>query len=130
MALQELLRKTELDTDLDFLREGVRVMAQELMELDVAYPCALIVNRRTPAVLISRAATLASPWQSMAALPQAGNHRGTPSESIPVISSTATSGNSPALRKPRLALPSMAPSAWSLLNIHSKEISTKMILML
>jgi putative transposase len=36
MALQELLRKAELDNDVDFLREGVRVLAQELMELEVA----------------------------------------------------------------------------------------------
>ena len=36
MALQELLRKAELNGDVDFLREGVRVLAQELMELEVA----------------------------------------------------------------------------------------------
>jgi transposase-like protein len=36
MALQELLRKAELDEDVDFLREGVRVMAQQLMELEVS----------------------------------------------------------------------------------------------
>jgi transposase-like protein len=36
IALQELLRKAELDSDVDFLREGVRVMAQQLMELEVA----------------------------------------------------------------------------------------------
>lgn len=36
MALLELLRKAELDEDVDFLREGVRAMAQELMELEVA----------------------------------------------------------------------------------------------
>ena len=36
IALQELLRKAELDSDIDFLREGVRVMAQQLMELEVA----------------------------------------------------------------------------------------------
>jgi transposase-like protein len=35
IALQELLRKAELDSDVDFLREGVRVMAQQLMELEV-----------------------------------------------------------------------------------------------
>ena len=29
MALQELLRKAELDGDIDFLRDGVRVLAQE-----------------------------------------------------------------------------------------------------
>ena len=36
MALQELLRKAELDGDVDFLREGARVLAQELMEIEVA----------------------------------------------------------------------------------------------
>ena len=36
IALQELLRTAELDSDVDFLREGVRVMAQQLMELEVA----------------------------------------------------------------------------------------------
>src|ERR1051325_10460851 len=36
MALQELLRKAELDGDVDSLRDGVRVLAQELMEIEVA----------------------------------------------------------------------------------------------
>ena len=36
MALQELLRKAELDGDVDFLRDCVRVLAQELMEIEVA----------------------------------------------------------------------------------------------
>ena len=36
MALLDLLRKAELDEDVDFLREGVRAMAQPLMELEVA----------------------------------------------------------------------------------------------
>jgi putative transposase len=36
MALLELLRKAELDDSADFLREGVRVLAQELMELEVS----------------------------------------------------------------------------------------------
>jgi putative transposase len=36
MALLELLRKAELEEDVDFLREGVRAMAQQLMELEVA----------------------------------------------------------------------------------------------
>src|ERR687883_708058 len=36
MALQELLRKAELSGDVDFLREGVRVLAQEVMEIEVA----------------------------------------------------------------------------------------------
>jgi putative transposase len=35
MALAELLRKAELEGDADFLREGVRVLSQALMELEV-----------------------------------------------------------------------------------------------
>jgi transposase-like protein len=35
MALEELLRKAEMNRDADFLCEGVRVLAQELMELEV-----------------------------------------------------------------------------------------------
>ena len=35
MALLELLRKAELERDADFLREGVRVLSQALMELEV-----------------------------------------------------------------------------------------------
>ena len=35
-ALTELLRKAELDGDADFLREGARVLAEALMELEVA----------------------------------------------------------------------------------------------
>ena len=36
MALQEILRKAELEQDADFLREGVRLLAQQLMELEIA----------------------------------------------------------------------------------------------
>ena len=36
MALMELLRKAELDQDVDFLREGVRTLSQALMELEVS----------------------------------------------------------------------------------------------
>jgi transposase-like protein len=36
IAFEELLRKAELDRDCDFLREGVRVMTQALMELEVS----------------------------------------------------------------------------------------------
>jgi transposase-like protein len=36
MALTELLRKADLDGDVDFLREGVRLLAQQLMELEVS----------------------------------------------------------------------------------------------
>jgi transposase-like protein len=36
MAFLELLRNPELEEDVDFLREGVRAMAQQLVELEVA----------------------------------------------------------------------------------------------
>jgi transposase-like protein len=36
MALDELLRKTQLSEDVDFLRAGVRALAQALMEAEVA----------------------------------------------------------------------------------------------
>ena len=35
MALEEVLRKAQVERDADFLREGVRVMGQALMELEV-----------------------------------------------------------------------------------------------
>ena len=35
MALAELLRKADAEPDLDTLREGVRVMTQALMELEM-----------------------------------------------------------------------------------------------
>jgi putative transposase len=35
MALEDLLRKAQLSEDVDFLREGVRVLAQALMEVEV-----------------------------------------------------------------------------------------------
>lgn len=36
MALSELLRKAQLEGDVDFLREGVRVLSQAVMELEVS----------------------------------------------------------------------------------------------
>lgn len=36
MALEELLRKAQLSSDVDFLREGVRVLAQALMAVEVS----------------------------------------------------------------------------------------------
>src|SRR4051812_50046752 len=36
MALAELIRKAELDGDVDFLKEGVRVLSQALMEVEVS----------------------------------------------------------------------------------------------
>jgi transposase-like protein len=36
MALLELLRKAEMDQDVDFLREGVRTLSQALLEIEVS----------------------------------------------------------------------------------------------
>jgi transposase-like protein len=46
MALDELLRKAELE-DVDFLREGVRVMSQALMELEVSHQLGAERHERT-----------------------------------------------------------------------------------
>jgi putative transposase len=46
MALDELLRKVELE-DVDFLREGVRVMSQALMELEVSHQLGAERHERT-----------------------------------------------------------------------------------
>ncbi len=48
-ALVELLRKAELEGDAAFLREGVRVLAQVLMELEVTERLRAERHERTPA---------------------------------------------------------------------------------
>ena len=48
MALTELLRKAELERDVDFLREGVRVLTQALMELEVTEHVGADRHERTP----------------------------------------------------------------------------------
>ncbi len=48
MALSELLRKAEMEEDVDFLREGVRVLAQVLMELEVTQQLGAEHYQRTP----------------------------------------------------------------------------------
>jgi transposase-like protein len=48
MALLELLRKAELDGDADFLREGVRVLSQALLELEVTQHVGAERHERTP----------------------------------------------------------------------------------
>ena len=37
IGLEELLRKAYMEQDTDFLREGVRVLSQALMELEVSF---------------------------------------------------------------------------------------------
>src|SRR5437660_3412630 len=48
MALAELLRKAEAEPDVDTLREGVRVMTQALMELEVAQHLGAERYQRSP----------------------------------------------------------------------------------
>jgi putative transposase len=48
MALLELLRKAELEGPPDFLREGVKVLAQELMEAEVSQHLGAEKHERTP----------------------------------------------------------------------------------
>jgi transposase-like protein len=48
MALVELLRKAEHDGDADFLRDGVRVLSQALMELEVSQHLGAERHERTP----------------------------------------------------------------------------------
>jgi putative transposase len=48
MALDELLRKAQLEQDVDFLREGARVLAQAVMELEVTQHLGAAWHERTP----------------------------------------------------------------------------------
>ncbi len=48
MALEELLRKAELNGDVDFLCEGVRVLSQAVMELEVTPHLGAPRHERTP----------------------------------------------------------------------------------
>lgn len=54
MALLELLRKAEFDHDGEFLRDGVRVLSQALMELEVSEHLGAERHERTPARLGQR----------------------------------------------------------------------------
>ena len=47
MALLELLRKAAVDEDADFLRDGVQVLAQALMELEVSQQVGAERHERT-----------------------------------------------------------------------------------
>jgi transposase-like protein len=48
MALDELVRKAQLSDDVDFLREGVRALAQALMEAEVTQHVGAGRYERTP----------------------------------------------------------------------------------
>src|SRR5215216_5533223 len=48
MALEQLLRKADLEQDVDFLREGARVFSEALMELEVTRHVGAERHERTP----------------------------------------------------------------------------------
>src|SRR5215204_7335387 len=48
MALLDLLRKAELESTADFLREGVKLLAQELMEAEVSQHLGAEKHERSP----------------------------------------------------------------------------------
>ena len=48
MAFLDLLRKAQVDQDADFLRDGVRVLSQALMELEVSQHVGADWHERTP----------------------------------------------------------------------------------
>ena len=48
MALEGLLRKAQLEGDIDFLRDGVRVLTQALMEIEVSQHLGADKHERTP----------------------------------------------------------------------------------
>ena len=64
MALTELLRKAEMETDTDFLRDGVRMLAQELMELEVSQHVGADRYERTPARTGQRNGTRERQWDT------------------------------------------------------------------
>lgn len=64
MALGEQLRKAAMEQDADFLRESVRVLAQELMELEVTQHVGAERNERTPARTGQRNGTKERQWDT------------------------------------------------------------------
>jgi putative transposase len=63
MALEELLRKAELQ-DPEFLREGVKLLAQELMEMEVSQHLGAERYERTPDRRGQRNGTRERPWDT------------------------------------------------------------------
>ncbi len=64
MALLELLRKAELEREADCLREGVRVLAQALMELEVSQHGGAAKHQRTPERTGYRNGYRDRPWET------------------------------------------------------------------
>jgi transposase-like protein len=57
MALTNLLRNAEMAGDVDFLRDGVRILGQTLMDLEVSQHLRAEKNERTPEKERARFAT-------------------------------------------------------------------------
>ena len=64
MALAGLLRKAQLEPDTDFLREGVRVLSQALMELEVTQHLGADRHERTPERTGQRNGYRERPWDT------------------------------------------------------------------
>ena len=64
MALWELVRTAERERDADFLREGVRVLAQALMELEVSQHVGAEKHQRTPERTGYRNGYRDRPWET------------------------------------------------------------------
>lgn len=64
MALEELLRKAQMSDDVDFLREGMRVLAQALMEVEVTQHVGASRYERTPERTGERNGTRERRWDT------------------------------------------------------------------
>src|SRR5919108_5081480 len=64
MALLELLRKAELERDADFLRDGMRVLGEALMELELAQHVGAARHARTAARTGHRNGYRARDWDT------------------------------------------------------------------
>jgi putative transposase len=64
MALKELLRKAQMEGDVDFLREGVRVLSQAVMELEVSQQLGAERYERIPERTGQRNGYRERPWDT------------------------------------------------------------------
>jgi len=64
MALTELLRKAQMEGDVDFLKEGVRVLAQAVMELELSQQIGAERYERTPERTNQRNGYRDRPWDT------------------------------------------------------------------
>jgi len=66
MALLDLLRKSGMEKDVDFLREGVKVLAEALMELEVSEKTGAVRYERTTDRTTYRNGYRERPWDTRA----------------------------------------------------------------